>query len=189
MRRKSRSTPSERCFPHSGSARFRSSLGQRTSCTCRHTRACAAVTTTWRRAATCALPNTTACTSHHNRMYHSYEPDREASIYYGHNLLFLTAAYQMEGNFAGTQAATKQLAAQNAIIPELFGLCRFNRWHEILDRTAPKPSADEPMRVAIWHYARGLAYASTGDLQTAQKERQSLADLDHAMAVPGVAGW
>jgi tetratricopeptide (TPR) repeat protein len=45
------------------------------------------------------------------------------------------------------------------------------------------------MRVAIWHYARGLAYASTGDLQTAQKERQSLAELDRTMAVPGVAGW
>ena len=125
----------------------------------------------------------------HDRAYLAGETDREASSYYGHNLLFLNSAYQMEGNFAGANDAAGMLSDQGAVVPELFTLCRFARWHDILERPAPKPAEDEPMRTAIWHYARGLAFAGLNDLGNAQKERQALSDIDKSLGVQGVAGW
>lgn len=124
-----------------------------------------------------------------DRAYLAIVPDREASSYYGHDLLFLTAAYQMEGNLAGAKQAADMLSGQGAFLPAIFALCRFDRWHDILGLAAPKQSAEEPMRSAIWHYARGLAFAGTGDLASASKERQVLADFQRTLGVPGVVGW
>jgi hypothetical protein len=125
----------------------------------------------------------------HDRTYLAGEPDREASSYYGHNLLFLASAYQMEGNFAGASDAAAMLSDQGAVIPQLFAFCRFSRWHDILERAAPKPSDDEPMRIAVWHYARGLAFAGLNDVSNAQKERQILSELDRGLGVQSVVGW
>ena len=125
----------------------------------------------------------------HDRAFLAVEPDREASGYYGHNLLFLTAAYQMEGDYAGAKQATDTLATQGAVVPSIFAACRFARWHDILAMPAPKISPDEPLRVAMWHYARGLAFAQTGDLGMAQKERDAVAELAKTLVIPGLAGW
>jgi hypothetical protein len=81
------------------------------------------------------------------------------------------------------------LSEQGADVPAMFALCRFDRWHEILALAVPKNSPEEPLRAAVWHYARGLAFAGTGDPANAQKERDVLADLDKTLVVPGLAGW
>lgn len=125
----------------------------------------------------------------HDRAYLLGEPDREASAYYNHNLYFLASAYQMQGDYADTKQAAAMLAEQGADIPAMFASCRFARWHDILALSTPKSSPDEPLRVAIWHYARGLAFAGTGDLGSAQKEREVVAELDRTLVIPGTPGW
>ena len=125
----------------------------------------------------------------HDRAYLGGEPDREASAYYGHNLVFLAMADEMEGDFAGAKQAGDLLAEQGAVVPGLFVLCRFGRWHDILARPAPKPSGDEPMRIAFWHYARGLAFAGIKDFTGALKERQTVADAQKTLAVAPVTGF
>ena len=125
----------------------------------------------------------------HDRAYLAVEPDREASSYYGHNLFFLNFADQMEGDFAGAKDAADMLAAQGQQEPQIFTLCRFARWRDILAMPAPKPSADDPLRVALWHYARGLASAATSDVAGAERERQTLAEEDRSTNVQPVTGF
>ena len=125
----------------------------------------------------------------HDRAYLAGGEDREASGYYGHNLLFLTSAYMMEGNFAQAKLAAATLADQGSAVLGIFVLCRFARWHDLLATSAPKASGDEPMRVALWHFARGMAYAGTGDLTNAQRERQAVGVANQALNVPSLVGW
>jgi len=126
----------------------------------------------------------------HDRAYLKVQPDLEASAYYDHNLYFLTSAYDMEGAFAGARAASARMAAEeHALVPEIFVLCRFAHWRDILAMAPPVTAVDEPMRVAMWRYARGLALAATGDLSGASRERQILAELDRTTNVPPVVGW
>jgi hypothetical protein len=57
----------------------------------------------------------------------------------------------------------------------LFTLVRFSRWDDILQEPAP----DSGLRYTrgIWHYARGLAYAARGALDSAGVERDSVAAI------------
>lgn len=124
----------------------------------------------------------------HDRAYMANESDIEGSAYYAHNLMFLASAYQMEGNYAGAKAAGAVLEQEGAVIPALFVLCRFNRWAEIQAYHEPKADPNEPLRLGIWHFARGLADAGTGDLAGAARERRVLADMNRALDVPTLAG-
>ena len=126
----------------------------------------------------------------HDRAYLKMQPDFEASGYYDHNLYFLTSAYDMEGAFAGARAASVRMAAEErTLVPEIFVLCRFARWRDILAMPPPATATDEPMRIAMWHYARGLALASTGDLNGAERERQVLSELNRTTNIPSLVGW
>ena len=49
---------------------------------------------------------------------------------------------------------------QHYYVLPLYALVRFGRWREILEETLP-PDVAEPYPQAIWHYARGTAYART----------------------------
>jgi hypothetical protein len=124
----------------------------------------------------------------HDRTYLAGERDFEGSAYYAHNLTFLASAYQMEGNYAGAKAAGDLLETEGAVIPALFVLCRFNRWAEILAYHEPKADPNEPLRLGMWHFARGLADVGTGDLASAARERHVLADTNRALDVPTIAG-
>lgn len=127
----------------------------------------------------------------HDRMYLATEMDPEASGYYDHNLYFLASAYQMEGNFAGARAAAAQADGKEPGTITLYALCRFSRWHDILSLPAPKgsPPPYDPLRLPIWHFVRGMAYAGTGDGAAAQKELQTLGDLNRTMNVAPVTGF
>ena len=52
-------------------------------------------------------------------------------------------------------------------------MVRFHRWDEILKSPAP----DQRLKVttAVWHFSRAMAYASTGNLDSAEKEQAALA--------------
>ena len=127
----------------------------------------------------------------HDRMYLATEMDPEASGYYDHNLYFLASADQMEGNFAGARAAAAQADGKEAGTITLFALCRFAHWHDILAIPAPKgaPPSYDPLRTAIWHFARGMAYAGTGEGAAAQKELQAVGDLNRSLSIPAVTGF
>lgn len=107
-------------------------------------------------------------------------------MYYCHNLHFLAASYSMAGNFSRAKQAADELAAHAApmlrdmpaaevyVSYRIFVLLRFHRWNEILKLSAPDPNLD--MTAAFWHFARGSAFAATGQLDMAQTQRKYLDD-------------
>jgi tetratricopeptide (TPR) repeat protein len=106
-------------------------------------------------------------------------------MYYSHNLHFLAIAYTMQGRLIDSVNAAKQLDGNvsPAIkqMPMLEGFLtvtpliyvRFNRWDDILKLRQPDPSLSGLS--AVCHFARGMAYASGGDVAKAERERQAFA--------------
>jgi len=117
--------------------------------------------------------------------------------YVAHNHHFLYASAAMEGRsraaLAAAQAAypaacgptpgdrSTGILQQYTVLP-LFARVRFGQWREILEDTLP-PDVYQPYPRAIWHYARGTAYARTGGLAEARGE---LAQLDAVAADPAL---
>jgi tetratricopeptide (TPR) repeat protein len=105
--------------------------------------------------------------------------------YFTHNLHFLADSEMMRGRLAAArQAATEvaeRLAPHTQMMPMVESmitmktsvLLRFGRHDEVL--ALPQPPADHPVEVAWWHFARGVAWARTGKVDEAAKERAALA--------------
>jgi tetratricopeptide (TPR) repeat protein len=109
--------------------------------------------------------------------------------YAAHNHHFLWASAAMEGRSARAieaAQATWRVACgpkpgdlstgtlQHYYVLPYYALVRFARWDEILKQTPP-PDADLPYPQAVWHFARGAAYARTGRIDEARRELQALA--------------
>lgn len=104
--------------------------------------------------------------------------------YVAHNHHFLFASSAMEGRsraaLEAAQAAypaacgpnpgdrSTGIVQQYTVLP-LFARVRFGQWKEILEDSLP-PDVDQPYPLAIWHYARGTAYAKTGRIIEAHSE-------------------
>lgn len=121
----------------------------------------------------------------------TYLPDRGVQLtdwypaaYYNHNIDFLLAAAQMEGNSKMSIEAANKLVQG---IPEklyeqtyfeyfkpmpLFALARFGKWKEVLEQ--PQPDAKYQYTTGAWHYARGLAFVRQGALDKAGQELTAL---------------
>jgi tetratricopeptide (TPR) repeat protein len=105
-------------------------------------------------------------------------------MYYCHNLHFLVASDSMAGNFIHAKQAADALAAHagpmvhhmawaEVYIPTpIFVLVRFRRWDKILKLPPPEPGLR--MTTAFWHFARGSAFAATGQIAMAEAERRIL---------------
>jgi tetratricopeptide (TPR) repeat protein len=50
-------------------------------------------------------------------------------------------------------------------------LVRFRRWQDVL--AIPRPESNLRITTAIWHFARGMAYAGQGKLDDAEAERKA----------------
>jgi tetratricopeptide (TPR) repeat protein len=113
--------------------------------------------------------------------------------YAAHNHHFLWASAAMEGRSAAAieaAQATWRVACgpkpgdlstgtlQHYYVLPYYALVRFGRWEEILRQTPP-PDVDLPYPQAMWHFARGTAYARTGRVEDARRE---LALLERAVA-------
>lgn len=109
------------------------------------------------------------------------------AAYYPHNIHFLWSSASMEGRSAVALEAARKVAAnvQLEMIDEfpgveffktipLLALVQFGHWDEIL--AEPRPRDDLEFSMGIWHYARALAFARTGDLDAAREE--------HALLIP-----
>lgn len=113
-------------------------------------------------------------------------------MYYSHNLHFLAVANAMQGRYQDSKRAADQLAAHlspnlqasgpmlEMFLPMLDGFLptptlidvRFRRWGDILKSTAPDKRLT--CNTALWHFARAMAFASTGSLDDAQKEQDAV---------------
>lgn len=101
--------------------------------------------------------------------------------YLSHNMYFLSRAYCMEGRFEDARRISSELG--NFYTPHfeqmpdleyyatdfLFVLLRFHKWEELLK--VPAPNSKMMLNSALWHFARGMAYASLGNLDQAQEEQ------------------
>ena len=74
-----------------------------------------------------------------------------------------------------TDVWPRPAASDAALAAPLFTLVRFGRWEEVLRE--PLPSPDRAYPRAIWHYARGLAFAGTGRPEEARGEQSALDSL------------
>jgi tetratricopeptide (TPR) repeat protein len=113
-------------------------------------------------------------------------------MYYNHNLHFLAHAYGMAGQFAEAMKAARQLESNVGphvkAMPMLEGfmptptmmLVRFRKWDDILKSSEPDRAM--PVTNALWHYARGMAYAATGKLESAAAEQKIFMDASQAIA-------
>lgn len=105
-------------------------------------------------------------------------------LYMIHNHHMLSFASMMEGNSAVAIRTGRDVVES---IPEDYGrkeaafvdpymgakydaLKRFGKWDEIL--AEPAPPAYWPITTAMWHYARGIAYAAKRDIASAEAERE-----------------
>jgi len=110
------------------------------------------------------------------------------AMYYPHNIHFLWSAASMQGQSQVALEAAKKLADNVSLeqidefptveffktVP-LLSLVHFGRWDDIL--AEPQPREDLAYSNAIWRYARGVAYANTGDLKAARAEQAALVPL------------
>jgi tetratricopeptide (TPR) repeat protein len=83
----------------------------------------------------------------------------------------LKAARQLESNVG---PHVKQMPMLEGFMPTpILVLVRFRRWEEILKSSEPDRAM--PVTNALWHYARGMAYAATGKTEAAEAELKTFA--------------
>jgi hypothetical protein len=125
----------------------------------------------------------------HDRMYLQHENDVEGGYYFSHDLFFLASAGTMEGDYRDASLAAADLVRQDVVEPKLFVALRFARWKELLSMPQPKSSAFEPLRVPVWHFAYGMALASTGRTSEARAELTAVRKAFTVLHVAGIAGF
>ncbi len=113
-------------------------------------------------------------------------------LYLHHNLHFIAAARGMEGRYGDAREAaahlTEELHTHGDDIPglknfvtEYFGMyplltaVRFHDWKTVL--AATEPAQDLPISRGLRNYARGVAFAVTGDVERAMAERETLSTI------------
>ncbi len=122
--------------------------------------------------------------------------------YYPHNYHFLSATATFEGRGSKSiEAAYKtvnildkkyfreagyETVLHYATIP-MHVLVKFEQWEKIL--ASPKPDDDLTYPKAIWHYARGMAYANMDKPDDARNELDSLKKLSESEDVKRIIIW
>jgi tetratricopeptide (TPR) repeat protein len=117
-----------------------------------------------------------------------------ALLYYPHNIHFVFAGSQMSGRSALALEAAEKLVARipedaYAAIPALedyrpmplFSMARFGQWSAILSQ--PRPTDNFQYTTGVWHWARGLAYVRTGDVEAAEREHAELVAIADSPAM------
>lgn len=108
-----------------------------------------------------------------------------ALMLYPHNIHFLAACAFLEGNskkaidaaWSVSRQADKKYLVENAgvqhfyVIP-YYVMIHLGKWDDILSQK--KPDVKLPYAVAIWHYARGMAFAGKGEIASANSELKIL---------------
>jgi tetratricopeptide (TPR) repeat protein len=121
--------------------------------------------------------------------------------YYPHNEHFLWYATLFQGRSREALAAARKTAAiasenycgpSKAVeAPRLRHLpwltqARFGQWEEVLNAGQPSATNDFVIDRAMWHFARGLAFAARGQADAAAREHTALTRLTQSDAVKAV---
>jgi tetratricopeptide (TPR) repeat protein len=113
-------------------------------------------------------------------------------MYYNHNVHFESYASAMAGQYARAKRTAEKLSANvMPVIAEMpmiegfnpqqyYVLLRFAKWDEVL--ALPAPAVSLQLTTALWHYARGVAFAGRKDVPRARAEQ--LLFLEVAGKVP-----
>ena len=111
------------------------------------------------------------------------------ALYYPHNIHFLWASATMQGQSELSLKSARRVV-ENVRIEQveqfptiqffrtvpMLSLVRFARWEEILSE--PEPHASFAFARAIWHYGRGVAYASMENKESARNELAAIERLE-----------
>ena len=128
-------------------------------------------------------------------------------MYYSHNLHFLAVANSMQGRYSDAKRAADQLYAHlggylqeggptiEAVLPLLDAfmptptiiMVRFRQWDNILKLAQPDQRLASTN--TFWHFARGMAYAGTGKLDDAEKERALVDSAVKALPADRIYGF
>lgn len=109
--------------------------------------------------------------------------------YYGHNIHFLWTSAEMQGRYRTAIGAARRLVkavdaetlARQLPMAELYAFTpvttqlRFGKWKAVL--AEPRPPKGLTLDRAMSYYARGFAYANTGDLAKARTDAANLGTL------------
>lgn len=119
-----------------------------------------------------------------------------AADYVPHNVHFLWASALWSGESQAAMQAAEDLArAADRLPPELnrrgtrqhfqaapwLTLVRFRQWDALFARQLPRAS-DAPYLTGLVHFARGMAYAATGDLEAARAQAEGLRVMERRTA-------
>jgi tetratricopeptide (TPR) repeat protein len=121
-------------------------------------------------------------------------------MYTAHNYQFLWNTAMMQGRAAEalenaravvTQAPVEMLRAMPGfdfvLGYPIWTLAKFGRWEDAL--AEPAPPAEFGYATAVWHAARGLAFAGLGRLEEAEKELATTKQLDTALPADAMAAF
>ena len=99
-------------------------------------------------------------------------------LYYPHNIHFLAACAFFEGNSAKaikaawrvSDKADRRYLHENITVQHYYSIpyyvmVHLGKWDDIL--ALPKPGSSLKYPLAVWHYARGMAFVAKGDLKQA----------------------
>lgn len=131
------------------------------------------------------------------------QPDQEGRYplgSYQHNVHFVWVAASMEGrSLVALQQAQKlsdkvfntiphntikqSTRYQNYMSSNLYTLTRFGYWNDILAQ--PAPPEEFRFVTAMWHYARGIAFAQTGKPAEGWKEHKALLEIANGNILGG----
>ena len=123
-----------------------------------------------------------------------------AAAYYPHNIHFLWAAASMEGRSAVAINAARRLVAnaplellrQYPFLEEIlptpyFALARFGKWDDLLRE--PQPPGGFLYTKGMWHYARGVAFAASGKIDSAQVEQAQFQEIAQNDSLKAASFW
>jgi tetratricopeptide (TPR) repeat protein len=132
-----------------------------------------------------------------------YRPQGDYKLaYYPHNYHFLGAAAVFEGQSRVAIQAARDLASKvdRAVMRQpgygmlqqfssmpLYTLVKFGKWDEIL--WEPAPAKDLVYPTGVWHYARGMAFMRTGQLENAARELEKVRDITDEPSMVQVTIW
>ena len=114
--------------------------------------------------------------------------------YYPHNLHFMVWSAMFQGRSAAALQTAREVqskvpkdmegnvfaAFETFMSQPMYVMVRFGQWSDVLKEPEP-PKTNEFMR-GVWHYARGMAYANTGETRKAKRELKALAKIRDGIA-------
>jgi tetratricopeptide (TPR) repeat protein len=118
-------------------------------------------------------------------------PSFYSSMYTNHNVHFLASASSMIGRYNDAKTNAARLSDDAIpLIPgmpmlEFFALypmvveVRFHHWNTI--KKMPAPEARFKLLTAYWHFARGMAFAETGNSNVAGAELDAMLEAEKAI--------